>query len=98
MKNYLLFGLIAIYVLWTLKFVITFNKTDIYFNKGQKIIHNILIWLIPFIWIIIIKTITKATPGSANYNKTKGGGTFSESGLGLWGDGDNSSSEHTDHH
>jgi len=98
MKNYLLFGLLAIYILWTLRFAIIFNKTDIYFNKGQKVLHNVLIWLIPFMWIMIIKTITKSTPKSTNYNKTKDKGTFYESGLGLWGDGDNSSSGHADHH
>jgi hypothetical protein len=58
-----------------------------------------LIWLIPFFWIVIIKTMTKPTPGSVNYNKkTKDKGTFSESGLGLWGDGDNAASGHSEHH
>jgi hypothetical protein len=97
MKNYLLIGLLLIYVLWTLRFAIKFNKTDVYFNKTQKLIHNILIWLAPFIWIMIIKTITKSTPGSANFKKTRDKGTFSESGIAFWGDGSDSSSGHTSH-
>ena len=96
--KYLILGLLIFYIVWTLRFAIKFNKTDIYFNKGQKILHNILIWLIPFIWIMIIKTITKPTQGSVNYNKTKDKGTFSESGIAFWGDGQDSGSGHVDHH
>ena len=82
MKYYILFGLLTFYFFWTLRFAIKFNKTDTYFDKGSKLIHNVLIWLVPFIWITIIKTISKPTPGSGNYNKTKDNGTFYESGIG----------------
>lgn len=98
MKYYIVFGLLTVYIIWTLRFAIKFNKTDTYFDKGQKLIHNVLIWVVPFIWIMIIKTITKPIPGSANFNKTKDKGTFSESGIGIWSDGNESSSGHSDHH
>jgi hypothetical protein len=75
-----------------------FNKTDVYFDERQKLFHNFLIWVIPFIWIMIIKTITKPTPGSANYKKTNDKGTFSESEIGIWSDGGDSGSEHTAHY
>lgn len=98
MTNYILLGLLTFYIVWTLWFAIKFNATDRYFDKGQKLIHNILIWVVPFIWIIIIKTLSKPTPGSANYTKTKNKGTFSESGLGIWADGHESNSGHGESH
>ena len=82
MKYVILFAMLAVYFIWTLKFAITFNRTDRYFDKGQKLIHNVLIWLIPFIWIMIIKAITKPTPGSYNFKKKDDEDTFYESGLG----------------
>ncbi|MFM7855639.1 MAG: hypothetical protein ACKO96_27855 [Flammeovirgaceae bacterium] len=99
MKNYILLGLLTIYILWTLRFAIKFNRTDKYFDNGQRLIHNILIWVVPFIWIIVIKTLTKPTPGSSTYNKTKDKSTFSESGLGIWVDGqETTSGHHGDHY
>ena len=99
MTNYLLIGLLTVYILWTLNFVIKFNRTDKFFNKGQKIFHNILIWAIPFVWIIILKNITKPTPGSHNFKKTKDKRTkdkspFYESGIGIWGFDDGHRDQH----
>jgi len=87
MKYYLLFGMLTAYFIWTLRFAIIFNRTDVFFNKRQKLIHNVLIWLFPFIWIMILKTISKPTPGTANNKKTKDKGSFYESNIGIWGDG-----------
>jgi len=98
MKYFILFGLLTVYFIWTLRFAIRFNKTDTYFDKGQKRMHNVLIWFVPFIWIMIIKTIAEPTLGSANYNKTKDKETFSESGIGIWSDGHDSNAGHSDHH
>lgn len=82
MKYFIIFGLLAFYIIWTLRFALDFNKTDAYFNKGPKLIHNVLIWLVPFVWIIVIKNITKQTPGSHNFKKKDDEDTFYESGLG----------------
>ena len=82
MKYVILFAILAVYFIWTLKFAIKFNRTDRYFDKRQNLIHNVLIWLIPFIWIMIIKAITKPTPGSYNFKKKDDEDTFYESGLG----------------
>ena len=90
MKYYLLFGILAVYFIWTLKFAIQFNKTDRFFNKRQKLIHTILIWLIPFFWIMILKTISEPTPGTANNKKKTDKGNFHESGIGFLGGGPSS--------
>lgn len=86
MKYYLLFGLLIIYFIWTLRYAIKFNRTDSFFNKRQKLIHNVLIWVVPFLWVMILKTIIKPTPGTASYKKTKGKGDFYESGIGFLSD------------
>ena len=81
--GYLIFFLLlGFYVIWTLRFAIKFNQTDSYFDKRQRILHNILIWIVPFIWIGVIKTITKPTPGSQTFKKKQDDDSFYESGLG----------------
>ena len=87
MKYYLLFGLLTIYFIYTLRFALKFNRTDSFFNKRQKLLHNVLIWLVPFLWIMILKTISEPTPGTAKNKKTKDKGSFYESEIGIWGDG-----------
>ncbi len=76
-----------IYFFYTLNFAIKFSKTGTYFTNNQIIFHNILIWLIPFFWMMILKTLTKPTHGSSKFKKSKSKGGFYESGIGIWGDG-----------
>ena len=92
MKYYLVFGFLTVYFIWTLRFSIKFNRSDLFFNKRQKLIHNVLIWLVPFFWIMVIKTIMQPTQGSVNSKKTKNKGNFYESEIGIWGDGPQSNS------
>src|SRR5450631_4418134 len=33
-------------------------------GKLENNVHLVLIWLIPFLWILLLKALTKATPGS----------------------------------
>lgn len=81
---YLLITALSIYFIYTLNFAIQFNKTTV-FNKNQKLIHNFLIWIIPFFWIIVVKSMIAPTPGSDKLKKTKSKGRFYESGIGIWG-------------
>ncbi len=68
---YFLIAISLAYLIYTLNFTLKFNKTNIYFTKNQKVLQIILMWLIPFLWIIIIKTIIKPTPGSDHFIKKK---------------------------
>lgn len=77
-----------IYLAYTLNFAIKFNKTDTYFTNNQMVFHNILIWLIPFFWIMILKTVTQPLPGSSKFKKKKGNSGLYESGIGIWGHDD----------
>jgi hypothetical protein len=65
MKIILAIGLI--YFIYTLRFAIKFNRKQVIFNKQQKLFHNIFIWLIPFIWIILLKTLMKPLPRSNQF-------------------------------
>jgi len=85
---YILLIVFLTYAIHTLRFALRFNNTDTYFTRRQKVTHNILIWLIPFFWIMIIKTIAAPTPGSQHFKKTKDKGGFYESGIGIWGHGE----------
>lgn len=70
------------YLAYTLNFALRFRKMDTCFTDRQKLVHEILIWLIPFFWIVIVKTLMTPTPGSHDYKKKDEDGGFYESGLG----------------
>ena len=78
----------AVYFIYTLNFAIKFNRTNTAFSGNQKLVHNFLIWIIPFFWIMIVKTMTKPTPGSDKFKKTKLDSGFHESGIGIFGNDD----------
>jgi magnesium-transporting ATPase (P-type) len=86
---YILAIVFVIYVIYTLNFSIKFNRTNTIFNNNQLLLHNLLIWIIPFFWIVIIKAMIKPTPGSSKFKKTKAkAGFYDESGIGTWGHDD----------
>jgi hypothetical protein len=85
--------LFAFYFIYTLNFAIRFNRTDTYFTRNVRLLHHVLIWLVPFFWIMIVKTLIDPTPGSHQLKKRNPDGSFYESGLGLWG---NDSSHQSD--
>ena len=73
---------VIFYFIYTLNFALKFNKVETCFTDRQKLVHEILIWLIPFFWIIIVKTLMEPTPGSHDHKKKDEDGGFYESGLG----------------
>ena len=91
---YFLILFLLIYVIYTLNFAIQLNKTRTIFNDKQNLVHNILIWVIPFFWVMIVKAMMKPTPGSDKFKKTKPTADFRESEIGIWGH--HNESQHTD--
>ena len=87
--TYFLVIVLVIYFIYTLNFAIKFNRTNTIFDDKQRLLHNFLIWMIPFFWIMIITAMTKPTPGSAKFKRTKPGGGFYESGIGILGHDEN---------
>jgi hypothetical protein len=84
-KAYIFIALALIYFVYTFLFAIKFRKAVTIYSPKQKQLHSILIWLIPFIWVILLKSLTKPAPGSHHYPKKKGDDGFYESGTGSWG-------------
>jgi hypothetical protein len=86
-QEYILFALLLIYLVFTFLFAIKFRKKAMIYSPKQKRLHSILIWLIPFIWIILLKSLSKPTPGSHHYPNKKSDGGFDDNGMTSWGDG-----------
>ncbi len=62
--NYtLLIGLFIFYVVYSFKYTFIFKKNTFFIGK-KRTFHFIMIWLIPFVWILLLKTLFKPTPGS----------------------------------
>ena len=59
---------------------------NVYLTKRQKNINLIVIWLIPFIWILFLKTFFQSTPGSHQVKIKKNRDSFTESGFGVFDD------------
>jgi len=55
--------LIVIYIMYTVRYTIVF-KSNTLFSKKVKAIHYFMIWAVPFLWIWLLKSIVKSTPGS----------------------------------
>jgi hypothetical protein len=78
-------GVIVYYIVYTVRFSIGFRKS-ILFSGWIRNFHLLMIWLIPFVWIFILKSVMKSTPGSANFENKENPESSTESGLGIWMD------------
>jgi hypothetical protein len=82
-RIFILSVILMVYFIYTIRYLIQFNRSD-YFTGRLKSLHIVLIWLIPFVWIILLKNLFKTTPGSHQFGDKKGPDSLSESGLGIW--------------
>ena len=76
-KYTLLAAIVLFYLVYTLRYAITFKK-NILFTGRRKTFHSIAIWIFPFIWIWILKTILKPTPGSSEFLNKKDPDKFND--------------------
>lgn len=82
--KYLILTIIFVfYVVYTLRFSIVFRR-NILFSGVIRTFHLIMFWLIPFVWIFILKSVMKSTPGSAHFPNKENPESSTESGLGIW--------------
>ena len=92
MSEIIIYGLLTVYFIYSLMYSEEFWQAKTHYSKRQKIVHLILIWLVPFLWVLLLKSINKPTPGSHHYsekrrehplNNVDGDSPFNESGKGL---------------
>lgn len=69
------------YLIFTTRYFFKFKKS-IVFTKAIKTLHLIMIWVVPFIWILILSALTKTTPGSHEIEKKEEPQPFSKSAYG----------------
>jgi len=92
--KYILIALpVVIYLVYTTRYSFVLFR-NVYLTKRQKNINLILIWLIPFIWILFLKTFFQSTPGSHQVKIKKNPDSFTESGLGVFDDMSHHSNDH----
>jgi hypothetical protein len=73
----------VVYLIYTIRYFFILRKS-IYFSKKIKIVHLILIWVIPFLWIIFLKGLIEPTKGSYEFEDKKSQEPMTESGQGIW--------------
>jgi|GEM_PF-2506326 len=65
-----------IYFVYTIRFSKELKK-NILFSKKLRVFHLLMIWLMPFLWIFVIKDFTKSAPGSYEIDEKKENEPFS---------------------
>lgn len=77
LKDLIIVLAIVFYFVVTIRYFLVFRKNKIFTGK-VKTLHLFLIWLAPFIWIFILKNLTKTTPGSYQVEKKESPVPFSD--------------------
>ncbi|WP_276481494.1 hypothetical protein [Paraflavitalea pollutisoli] len=54
---------LLVYIIYTARFIKPLLRSPL-FSKPVKWFHLIMTWLIPFIWLVLLKVIMKPSPGS----------------------------------
>ena len=80
----IIFIVLAIsYLIFTIRYFRTLRKS-IVFTKRVRVFHLIMIWIIPFVWILLLKGLTKSTPGSYEIENKADPEPFSKTGGKMW--------------
>lgn len=61
---------ILFYLIYTIRYTIVFTKNN-FFTGRKKAFHLVMIWLIPFLWALLLKTVVKPIPGSYQIEQKK---------------------------
>ena len=54
---------VFIYLIYTFRYALIL-RNSLLFTGRLKVLHHVLIWLIPFVWIWLLKSFSKTEPGS----------------------------------
>jgi hypothetical protein len=84
-KSIFLSIIFIFYFVYTIRYLIQFSAKN-YFTGRLKTFHILMLWLVPFIWIILLKSLFKPTPGSYEFINKEEPDSLTESGLDVWTD------------
>jgi hypothetical protein len=71
------------YLVFTIRYFRELKK-NIAFSKGVRVFHLIMIWLVPFVWALLLKGLTKTAPGSYEVEVKEDPQPFSKTGGSMW--------------
>lgn len=77
LRNFIISATIIFYLIITIRYSLVLRKNVIFTGK-IKLFHLIMIWLIPFIWIFLLKNLTKSAPGSFEIKNKDASKPFSD--------------------
>ncbi|MDB5200800.1 MAG: hypothetical protein JWQ27_209 [Ferruginibacter sp.] len=75
--------LLVAYAVFTIRYNRVLRKNEI-FSKGLRIFHQIMIWLVPFVWALLLKGLSKSAPGSHEVDNKVDPQPFSKTGGTMW--------------
>ncbi|MBK7307670.1 MAG: hypothetical protein IPI88_11975 [Chitinophagaceae bacterium] len=71
------------YLVFTIRYYRKLKK-NIVFPKNVKRFHQVMIWFVPFIWGLLLTSLTKSTPGSHEVENKEDPQPFSKTGGTMW--------------
>jgi hypothetical protein len=69
-RDAIILVVVIYYFIFTIRYFIAFRKNPIFSTEAKRF-HLIMIWIIPFIWIFILKALESSTPGSFEIENLK---------------------------
>lgn len=82
----ILSALAVFYLVFTFRYHRILRKS-IVFSPAVKVFHLVMIWIVPFFWALVLKAITKRTPGSYEIENKTDPQPFTKSGYQFPGGG-----------
>jgi hypothetical protein len=82
--DYLLLAILIVYLITSIRTQLWLNQVKV-LSPSQKRIHTLLIWLLPLIWVRLIRRIVEPVKGSWQYDRKRedNGSIKNASGLGT---------------
>jgi hypothetical protein len=65
------------YLLFTIYHFRLLQKSELY-TPAVKIFHLVMIWLVPFVWALLLKALSRSAPGSYEVEKKEEPTPFSD--------------------
>ncbi|MCD6019628.1 MAG: hypothetical protein K0S53_2749 [Bacteroidetes bacterium] len=69
MQEILFYTFLAIYIVFSLIQSTEFYREDVFYSGKIKLVHLLLIWLIPFVYAILLSSLRQKTKGSFDPDK-----------------------------